>query len=147
MELLIIIYKFIIATGLALLILNQLRVAYWVIKFISSKSDIDVNQIKRAKSIFYIGIISIWVISSVLFFIEENLYGSASRFTPELLYIIGVTLLTITILSCFLAVISAQNNKGRDKANAKNCSVEFKRLINSSFCLTSLIWGSSWFLS
>jgi len=124
-----------------------MRAGYWVLCSILNKSDIDIEQLVRAKRLFYLGTLSVWGTSAVLFFFERNLRSNASQFAPTFLFVVGITLLVITVISSVFAVMSAQSKHGRDKANAKKSAMEFKRLVNASFSLTTLIWISSWFLS
>ena len=144
MELFLSVYKVTIIIMFIMIMLNLIRIIYYAFKSNANRVAVNIEQIKKAKSLFYAGIFSILLTVFVLFLIEEKI-GVMNLFATMVLYIMGIIALLIAIISSALA-FTASLNKMHGKANVEIVS-EFNELFNVSFGFTVLTWLLSWFMS
>ena len=147
MEILLLCYKIILIIALLFIVSNIIRVNFNVLKSITNHSEIDINQIGKAKNSFYVVVVSIWLTATMLFFFEKSLLGFTTLFVPMLFYYTGIIIILISLINSLVVIIGEIKRHKNNKQSIYRFSVEYKNSLIVSFFLITLVWMTLWFLS
>ena len=142
MDLLIPVFRILMAVGLVLVIGNFFRIQYIVFATIIRKSEVDTTQIKNSNKLLYFWVITQWIMLVVIFIWERTVHGNPARYELILTMVLGGTLFVVSIISAASAYVTAFCKKS---ANV-SCVPIYKKQLNTCFLLALLIWVSLWIM-
>jgi len=143
METILSIYKGILAVGVMLVIGNFFRALYWVFASIINRTEIDSVLVKRSKSLLVLGVLVAWFVSITIYLGEKMIYGKSTEYSTNIMFLVGILLLIITIVSAISAIVVAWS---KNKQN-RSCVPIFRNLVGMSFDFAIMMWLSTWAIS
>lgn len=140
MAAIILLFKTVLVVWSLLIVGNYFRSLYLTFAYLKNKSEIDTVSISRAKMLLLLGVAADWITAVAIRYGECMIYGKSSEYSANFLFVVGVLLLIIALVSAVLAVAVAWSKNTQNRSFATS----FKSLVGTNFAFAIVLWSSTW---